>query len=121
MDAGGLIGAVGALLAVGGTMLAVGLLGRSGRLAPNELVGIRTKAAQSSDRAWYAVHRAAAGWMIAGAAAAFLGIPAVLLGGRADVQAAILAGAVAAAAALGGIGAVRAGRRAGAEAAPDGG
>ena len=50
------------LLVLGGAaMILVAWLGSQRRLPLNAVVGIRTRTTMSSERAWYAAHRAAAG------------------------------------------------------------
>lgn len=46
------------LIVAGGVVGTVGVLGRSGRLPRNRLVGIRLRSTMTSDEAWAAAHRA---------------------------------------------------------------
>ena len=55
----------GIAMMVGGVALIVlGVLGRTGKLTRQSIVGLRTKATLASDEAWNAAHEAAADWVV---------------------------------------------------------
>ena len=70
----------GIAMMVGGVALIVlGVLGRTGKLTRQSIVGLRTKATLASDEAWNAAHEAAADWVVgAGAILAAGGVLVML-------------------------------------------
>ena len=70
----------GIAMMVGGIALVVlGVLGRTGKLTRQSIVGLRTKATLASDEAWNAAHEAAADWVVgAGAILAAGGVLVML-------------------------------------------
>ena len=70
----------GIAMMVGGIALVVlGVLGRTGKLTRQSIVGLRTKATLASDEAWNAAHEAAADWVVgAGAILAAGGVVVML-------------------------------------------
>jgi len=68
-----------AMMLGGAALVAVGAVGRSGKLTRQSIVGLRTKATLASDDAWKAAHEAAASWVIAAGAVLFAGGVVVML------------------------------------------
>ena len=70
----------GTAMVLGGIALVVlGVLGRTGKLTRQSIVGLRTKATLASDEAWNAAHEAAADWVVgAGAILAAGGVLVIL-------------------------------------------
>jgi hypothetical protein len=70
----------GIAMMVGGIALVVlGVLGRTGKLTRQSIVGLRTKATLASDEGWNAAHEAAADWVVgAGAILAAGGVLVML-------------------------------------------
>ena len=70
----------GTAMVLGGIALVVlGVLGRTGKLTRQSIVGLRTKATLASDEAWNAAHEAAADWVVgAGAILAVGGVLVIL-------------------------------------------
>jgi hypothetical protein len=61
MDAGSTVSLTGSLFTLALVLLVVAGMARSGSLARNGAVGIRTRSTTASDQAWVAGHRAAYG------------------------------------------------------------
>lgn len=87
-DLAAVVAAAVVLVLMGAVLVALGRLGRSGRLKRNAFAGVRTRATMSSDEAWDAAQRASAGYtIVAGWGAAVGGVAlavVVLLGGGPD-------------------------------------
>ncbi|WP_304452136.1 SdpI family protein [Nocardiopsis sp. YSL2] len=60
-------------------LITIGMMGRSRRLRPNGVVGIRTAYTAASHRAWYDVHVKAAPWLMASGAVLITGTVALHL------------------------------------------
>jgi uncharacterized membrane protein len=82
------------MIVAGGLVVAVGVLGRLGRLPRNRLAGVRTSATLRSDRAFEVGNRAAGpATMLGGGAAMVSGLIGLFLPGR-DAAGCVLVGAV---------------------------
>ncbi|MGW5262457.1 SdpI family protein [Microbispora sp. NPDC004025] len=67
------------LVVLGAVLVAMGRMGARRTLAPNALLGIRTRRTMASERVWYDVHALAAPWSLAAGLVALIGIIPVLL------------------------------------------
>ncbi|EIF00479.1 SdpI family protein [Saccharomonospora glauca] len=98
----------------------LGVLGRAGRIEPNEVFGIRTKRAKENPSEWYRIHREAAPWALGGVVVSIGGIVAVFLVPRGTPQVVVLPVTMALAVALLVVGTVSASRRGGSAVDHDG-